>query len=205
MLTPNNVRHCVNSVSMVFKGMDDAVEQASNSFATFGAGCFWCVEAIFNNLKGVVNVTSGYAGGEAHDADYKSVCSGQTGHAEVVHIEFNPEEIDFTTLLQVFFESHDPTTLNRQGNDKGPQYRSVVFTHNAEQIDQITAMLAQLEAAKVFDAPIVTQVSAFDTFYPAENYHNDYFALHGEQPYCQMVVRPKVEKIKALFAGLQKA
>ena len=205
MLTPNNIRHCVNSVSMVFKGMDDAVEPAPNHFATFGAGCFWCVEAIFKSLKGVVNVTSGYVGGEAHDADYKSVCSGQTGHAEVVHIEFNPEEIDFTTLLQVFFESHDPTTLNRQGNDKGPQYRSVVFTHNAEQIEQTTAMLAQLAVAKVFDAPIVTQVSAFDTFYPAENYHNDYFALHGEQPYCQMVVRPKVEKVKALFARLQKA
>lgn len=204
-LTPKNVRHCVNSISLIFQGLEQTYTPSSNQFATLGAGCFWCVEAIFKNLKGVVNVTSGYCGGEAHDADYKSVCSGQTGHAEVVHIGFNPEEIDFTTLLQVFFESHDPTTLNRQGNDKGPQYRSVVFAHNADQIEQTNEMIAKLESAKVFDAPIVTQISAFETFYPAENYHYDYFALHGEEPYCQIVVRPKVEKIKALFAALQKA
>ncbi|PIW59219.1 bifunctional methionine sulfoxide reductase B/A protein [Shewanella sp. CG12_big_fil_rev_8_21_14_0_65_47_15] len=205
-LTPKNIRHCVNSVSMVFKATDEVEDTAQKyAFATFGAGCFWCVEAIFKSLKGVINVTSGYSGGEASDADYKSVCSGLTGHAEVVHIEFDPAQISFSTLLQVLFESHDPTTLNRQGNDKGPQYRSIVFAHTAEQIEQTNSLINQLTIAKVFDAPIVTQVSAFETFYPAEHYHNDYFALHGEQPYCQMVVRPKVEKVKALFARLQKA
>lgn len=209
LLTPRNTRHCVNSVSLVFQAVEAHIAptlvQTPNLFATFGAGCFWCVEAIFSQLKGVVHVTSGYSGGEAGDTDYKSVCSGQTGHAEVVHIEFDPEQIDFMTLLQVFFESHDPTTLNRQGNDKGPQYRSVVFAHSAAQIEETQGMIAKLASAKVFNAPIVTQISAFEIFYPAENYHHDYFALHGEQPYCQMVVRPKVEKIKARFAELQKA
>lgn len=206
-LTPNNVRHCVNSVSLVFQPVEEGPMEKNNThqLATFGAGCFWCVEAIFQSLKGVKKVTSGYSGGEAEDADYKRVCSGNTSHAEVVHIEFDPTEISFMTLLQVFFESHDPTTLNRQGNDKGPQYRSVVFAHSAEQADQTNAMIVRLDAANVYSAPIVTQISAFDTFYPAENYHNDYFALHGEQPYCQMVVRPKVDKVKALFADLQKA
>lgn len=203
-LTPKNIRHCVNSVSMLFKALDEAADIAPKyAFATFGAGCFWCVEAIFKSLKGVLNVRSGYSGGEASDADYKSVCSGLTGHAEVAHIEFDPAQISFTTLLQVLFESHDPTTLNRQGNDKGPQYRSVVFAHDAAQIEETNVMIAKLTEAKVFDAPIVTQVVAFESFYPAEAYHNDYFALHGEQPYCQIVVRPKVEKIRALFAELQ--
>lgn len=203
-LTPKNIRHCVNSVSMLFKAQDEASDIASkHAVATFGAGCFWCVEAIFKSLKGVLSVRSGYSGGEASDADYKSVCSGLTGHAEVVHIEFDPAQISFTTLLQVLFESHDPTTLNRQGNDKGPQYRSVVFAHDATQVDEANAMIAKLTQARVFDAPIVTQVVAFESFYPAEAYHNDYFALHGEQPYCQIVVQPKVEKIRALFAGLQ--
>jgi len=186
-LTPKNIRHCVNSVSMVFQAADEVTTSThKTAFATFGAGCFWCVEAIFKSLKGVLNVSSGYSGGDASDADYKSVCSGLTGHAEVVHIEFDPAQISFTTLLQVLFESHDPTTLNRQGNDKGPQYRSVVFAHDAAQIEET-----------------VTQVVAFESFYPAEDYHNDYFALHGEQPYCQIVVRPKVEKVRALFAELQ--
>lgn len=203
-LTPKNIRHCVNSVSMLFQAADEVTTSThKTAFATFGAGCFWCVEAIFKSLKGVLNVSSGYSGGEASEADYKSVCSGLTGHAEVVHIEFNPAQISFTTLLQVLFESHDPTTLNRQGNDKGPQYRSVVFAHDAAQIEETNAMIAKLTEARVFDAPIVTQVVAFESFYPAEDYHNDYFALHGEQPYCQIVVRPKVEKIRALFAELQ--
>lgn len=203
-LTPKNIRHCVNSVSMLFKALDAAEDVTQKpAFTTFGAGCFWCVEAIFKRLKGVINVTSGYAGGEARNANYQSVCSGQTGHAEVVQIEFDPQQISFTTLLEVLFESHDPTSLNRQGNDKGPQYRSVVFAHGATQVDETNSMIAKLTKARVFDAPIVTQVVAFESFYPAEAYHNDYFAQHGEQPYCQMVVRPKVEKISALFAHLQ--
>ncbi|QYJ77494.1 bifunctional methionine sulfoxide reductase B/A protein [Shewanella acanthi] len=203
-LTEKNIRHCVNSVSLTFKSLDEHYQPVTTGLATFGAGCFWCVEAVFKSLKGVNKVTSGYAGGDAKDADYRSVCSGRTGHAEVVQIEFDPEVISFTTLLQVLFESHDPTTLNRQGNDKGPQYRSVVFAHDAEQVEQTNKMIETLNQARVFDAPIVTQVVAFESFYPAEAYHNDYFALNGEQPYCQIVVRPKVEKIRALFAELQK-
>lgn len=203
-LTPKNIRHCVNSISLLFQPQDDSQIVTSYAFATFGAGCFWCVEAIFKSLKGVINVTSGYSGGGADDANYKSVCSGLTEHAEVVHIEFDTQLIDFITLLQVFFESHDPTSLNRQGNDKGPQYRSVIFSHSVEQVEQANEMINQLTVAKVFDAPIVTQVSAFEAFYPAENYHNDYFALHGQQPYCEMVLRPKVEKMKILFAHLQR-
>ncbi|MCH1930638.1 bifunctional methionine sulfoxide reductase B/A protein [Shewanella sp. A25] len=203
-LTEKNIRHCVNSVSLTFKSLDEEYQPVTTGLATFGAGCFWCVEAVFKSLKGVNKVTSGYAGGDAKDADYRSVCSGRTGHAEVVQIEFDPEVISFTTLLQVLFESHDPTTLNRQGNDKGPQYRSVVFAHDAEQVEQTNKMIETLNQARVFDAPIVTQVVAFESFYPAEAYHKDYFALNGEQPYCQIVVRPKVEKIRALFAELQK-
>ncbi|MGL5392319.1 MAG: bifunctional methionine sulfoxide reductase B/A protein, partial [Shewanella sp.] len=128
-LTPKNIRHCVNSVSLIFQGAELA--QKAVELATFGAGCFWCVEAIFSRLTGVYQVTSGYAGGAAREANYAAVCSGKTGHAEVVQIEFDPQRVDFSTLLQVFFASHDPTTLNRQGHDQGPQYRSVVFAHNA--------------------------------------------------------------------------
>lgn len=205
-LTPKNLRHCVNSVSMVFVPKNASLMgQSTLHTATFGAGCFWCVEAIFSALKGVEKVTSGYSGGTAAEADYKTVCSGTTGHAEVVQIEYDPEQISFETLLTVFFQSHDPTTLNRQGNDKGPQYRSIIFAHNAEQVDLANKVIEQLMVAKAYSAPIVTQVSAFETFYPAENYHNDYFALHGEQPYCQMVVKPKVEKFRKVFADKLKS
>ncbi len=217
-LTEKNIRHCVNSVSLVFEAAEEEAAQhlraqlatspvhssRNRRIATFGAGCFWCVEAVFSRLNGVTKVTSGYAGGEASLANYHSVSSGKTGHAEVVQIEFAPECIDFNTLLQVLFESHDPTTLNRQGHDKGPQYRSVVFAHDAEQLAQTRAMITALTDARVFDAPIVTEISAFTGFYPAESHHDDYFAKHGEQPYCQMVIRPKVEKIRALFPLLQK-
>jgi peptide methionine sulfoxide reductase msrA/msrB len=206
-LTDKNIRHCVNSVSMVFQAIEDVdinsqevSQPQATALATFGAGCFWCVEAIFLALKGVNKVQSGYAGGEARDANYDAVCSGETAHAEVVHIEYDPNIIEFDTLLAVLFKSHDPTTLNQQGNDKGPQYRSVIFAHNVVQVEQANAMIQALDQMKLWQRPIVTQVSAFDTFYPAENYHNDYFAKHGEQPYCQMVVKPKFEKFKTLFA-----
>ena len=205
-LTPNNIRHCVNSVSMVFEATPsepntaDEYESTQLEQATFGAGCFWCVEAIFAALNGVVKVQSGYAGGEQKHANYDAVCSGRTGHAEVVHITFDPAVVTFDELLEVLFKSHNPTTLNQQGNDKGPQYRSVVFAHTAEQVDKTNKMISSLQEAKVWNDPIVTEVSAFETFYPAENYHNDYFAKHGEQPYCQMVVKPKFEKFKSVFA-----
>ena len=205
-LTPNNIRHCVNSVSMVFEASSSESktinerESTPLAQATFGAGCFWCVEAIFSALNGVEKVQSGYAGGEQKHANYDAVCSGRTGHAEVVHITFNPAVITFDELLEVLFKSHNPTTLNQQGNDKGPQYRSVVFAHTADQVDKTNNMISALQDAKVWQDPIVTEVCAFETFYPAENYHDDYFAKHGEQPYCQMVVKPKFDKFKALFA-----
>ncbi|WP_418357081.1 bifunctional methionine sulfoxide reductase B/A protein [Shewanella basaltis] len=207
MLTDKNVRHCVNSVSMVFKPVDELNQVASQTRtqkATFGAGCFWCVEAIFAQLEGVLSVKSGYCGGEAKDANYDTVCSGRTGHAEVVHIEFDPAVIDFETLLTVLFESHDPTTLNQQGNDKGPQYRSVIFAHNSDQVDLANAYINRLTEQGVWQHPIVTQICAFDTFYPAENYHDDYFAKHGEQPYCQLVVKPKFDKVMSKFADKRK-
>ena len=205
-LTPNNIRHCVNSVSMVFEARKselntpDEHQNTPSAQATFGAGCFWCVEAIFAALNGVEKVQSGYAGGEQKDANYDAVCSGRTGHAEVVHITFNPTVITFNELLEVLFKSHNPTTLNQQGNDKGPQYRSVVFAHTAEQVDQTNSMISALQDAQIWQDPIVTEVCAFETFYPAESYHDDYFAKHGEQPYCQMVVKPKFDKFKMLFA-----
>lgn len=199
MLTDKNVRHCVNSVSMVFEPIDHTLKSQPN-LATFGGGCFWCTEAIFKALKGVMSVTPGYSGGSASEANYKAVCSGSTGHVEVVQIEYNPDEINYRTLLDAFFQSHDPCSYNRQGNDIGPQYRSVIFAHNAEQAAEATEVIRELDKSLVFDKPIATELEIFDRFYPAENYHQDYFELNGEQPYCQMVVRPKVEKFKQVFA-----
>ena len=200
-LTPKNVRHCVNSVSMTFKSADELDCQSSKlAIATLGGGCFWCIEAVFSAIKGVEKVTSGYAGGDAADANYRAVCSGETAHAEVVQIEFDPEQVSFESLLEVFWVSHDPTTLNRQGNDRGPQYRSVIFIHDEEQALIANSMIADLTKVAAWPDPIVTEVVAYDGFFAAENYHNDYFELNGEQPYCQMVVKPKVDKVKALFA-----
>lgn len=202
-LTPKNVRHCVNSVSMVFKPTE-IVSAAEDELATFGGGCFWCTEAVFSALKGVSSVRSGYAGGNADDANYRAVCSGMTGHAEVVQIRFNPQIISYEDLLTVFWQSHDPTTLNRQGNDSGPQYRSVIFIHNEQQADIANAMIATLSRAGVWSDPIVTEITAFDVFYPAEEQHDHYFELNAKQPYCQMVVKPKVEKVKHIFKDLLK-
>lgn len=199
-LTDKNLRHCVNSVSMVFKGKDDEPVQPTTALATFGGGCFWCVEAVFRALRGVLKVTPGYAGGDADKADYRSVCSGTTGHAEVVQIEFDPQQISYEALLEVFFTSHDPTTLNRQGNDVGTQYRSVIFAHNAMQQDIASAMIAKLNASGLWSSPLVTELVAFDVFYPAEEYHNDYYARNQEQGYCQLVIGPKLDKVKQIFA-----
>ncbi len=162
--------------------------------ATLGNGCFWCTEAIFSKLKGVLSVVSGYAGGNNPNPDYKSVCSGNTGHAECLQIEFDADLISFEQLLYLFFDTHDPTTLNRQGNDVGTQYRSVVFYRNEEQHTIAKQVIATLEASKKFPHPIVTTLEPLVDFYPAEDYHQDYFALHGHEPYCQLVIRPKVEK-----------
>ncbi|WKN33984.1 peptide-methionine (S)-S-oxide reductase MsrA [Porifericola rhodea] len=167
--------------------------------ATFGNGCFWCTEAIFQNLNGVEEVTSGYSGGHVDNPTYKQVCTGTTGHAEVIHIKYDPAVISYDELLEVFWKTHDPTTPNRQGNDVGPQYRSAVFYHNEEQKEKAEKYKQELNAAGAYDAPIVTEITAFEKFYPAEDYHQNYFNLNGSQPYCSFVIRPKVEKFEQVF------
>ncbi len=168
--------------------------------ATLAGGCFWCLEAVFDELKGVESVESGYSGGHVPNPTYHEVCDGGTGHAEVVQITFDPAVISYRDLLTVFFTIHDPTTLNRQGNDVGTQYRSAIFYHDEEQKQTAEEVIAELEAAKLWDAPIVTEVTPFTAFYRAEDYHQEYFARNRFQPYCQFVVAPKVAKFRQKFA-----
>lgn len=167
--------------------------------ATFGSGCFWCTEAVFKELKGVQSVQSGYSGGLIPNPTYRQICTGTTGHAEVIQVTYDPNTISYPELLEVFWKTHDPTTLNRQGNDVGTQYRSVVFYHNDEQRKQAETYKQKLDAAGAFADPIVTEISPLTEFYPAEDYHQDYYELHGYEPYCQMVVRPKVDKVREVF------
>jgi peptide-methionine (S)-S-oxide reductase len=167
--------------------------------ATFGTGCFWCTEAVFQELKGVLKVTSGYSGGTVKNPSYEEVCSGTTGHAECLQIIYDPKVIRFDELLEVFWEAHDPTTLNRQGNDVGTQYRSVIFYHNDEQKKKAEDYKLKLDKSGAYNNPIITEIAAFTHFYPAENYHQDYYRLHGNQPYCSFVIRPKVEKFEKVF------
>jgi peptide-methionine (S)-S-oxide reductase len=168
--------------------------------ATLGGGCFWCLEAVFDDLRGVEDVVSGYAGGHVSNPTYDAVCSGRTGHAEVVQITFDPRQLSFGELLEVFFAIHDPTTLNRQGADAGTQYRSAIFYHSPQQRQVAEQVIAQLNAEGGFGQPIVTEVAPVDAFYPAESYHQEYFARNDRQPYCQMVVAPKVAKFRKHFA-----
>ncbi|NTW02009.1 MAG: peptide-methionine (S)-S-oxide reductase MsrA [Oscillochloris sp.] len=172
--------------------------------ATLGGGCFWCLEAVFDELAGVAEVVSGYTGGYVENPSYKQVCSGTTGHAEVIQISFEPALISFREILEVFFSTHDPTTLNRQGADVGPQYRSVIFYHSEEQRLTATQLIADLDAAHVWQSPIVTEVTAATIFYPAEDYHQEYFANNSRQPYCQFVVAPKVAKFRKQYAARRK-
>ena len=174
---------------------------AGREVATLAGGCFWCLEAVYDGLAGVESVESGYMGGTTANPTYKQVCSGKTGHAEVVRVTFDPKTISFREILDVFFAIHDPTTLNRQGNDVGTQYRSAIFHHSPDQKAQAEAVIAELTAGKVFGKPIVTEVVPAQTFYMAEDYHQEYFALNGAQPYCQLVVAPKVAKFRKQFAG----
>ena len=167
---------------------------------TLGAGCFWCTEAVFQRLKGVENVISGYAGGLIENPQYDKVCTGTTGHAEVIQVYFNAGIISLKELLEIFWATHDPTTLNMQGADAGPQYRSCIFYHNPQQGEIARSIKAQMNDYKVFDKPIVTEISAFTNFYQAENYHHDYFNQHGAHPYCQKVIQPKVNKLIVFFA-----
>lgn len=170
--------------------------------ATFAGGCFWCVEAAFLRLRGVESVVPGYAGGHAENPSYEAVCTGTTGHAEVVRIVYDPEQIGFTDLLAVFFTVHDPTTLNRQGNDTGSQYRSAVFYHDAAQEQAARKMVAELEQEQVWSDPIVTEIAPLKNYHEAEKYHHNYYALHADQPYCQAVIPPKLAKLRAKFAHL---
>lgn len=172
--------------------------------ATFGGGCFWCTEALFKQLRGVVEVLPGYAGGHTANPTYEEVCTGTTGHAEVVRVRFRPQEISYEQLVEYFFLTHDPTTPNRQGADVGPQYRSVIFYHSPQQKTVAERVKHRLEAEKVFPAPIVTTIEPLTSFYPAEPYHHDYFARHPQQPYCRFVIAPKVQKAREKFRSLLK-
>ena len=167
--------------------------------ATFGAGCFWCTEAVFQQLKGVKRVVSGYSGGHVKDPTYQNVCSGSTGHAEVVQITFDPKVVSYAELLEVFWKTHDPTTLNRQGNDEGTQYRSVVFYHSDEQRQVVERSKRAFDESGVLSRPIVTEISPFSQFYAAEDYHQNYFADNPRQPYCAAIIRPKVDKVRTVF------
>lgn len=167
---------------------------------TLGAGCFWCVEAVFTELKGVQRVTSGYMGGHVKDPTYREVCAGTTGHAEVAQVVFDPKVITIEEILEVFWQTHDPTTLNRQGADVGTQYRSAIFFHSDEQRSIAGSIKSRLDASGAFRAPLVTEITKASTFYPAEDYHQNYYALNGGQGYCQMVIRPKMDKFRKVFA-----
>jgi peptide-methionine (S)-S-oxide reductase len=167
--------------------------------ATLGGGCFWCLEAVYDELKGIDSVVSGYAGGQVRNPTYQQVCSETTGHAEVVQITFDPRVISYAELLDVFFTIHDPTTLNRQGNDVGTSYRSIILYHSPEQQATAERKIAELTATHTWDGPIVTQVQPFTEFYPAEDYHQEYYQNNQFQPYCMFVVRPKVAKARKVF------
>jgi peptide-methionine (S)-S-oxide reductase len=171
---------------------------------TLGAGCFWCVEAVFERLNGVQKVVSGYSGGKIPNPTYKEVCSGLTGHAEVVQVTYNPSEIEIETLLEVFFKTHNPTTPNRQGADVGTQYRSSIFFHTDEQKEVALKVISKLNAARIWPEPIVTEIVAFTKFFKAEDYHQDYFANNRTQPYCQAVINPKISKLEDVFKDLLK-
>jgi len=162
--------------------------------ATFGGGCFWCTEAIFQQLEGVTNIKPGYMGGSTENPTYEAVCTGDTGHAEVIQIDYDPDKIAYKKLLSVFFKTHDPTTLNRQGNDVGTQYRSVIFYHNPEQKFEAETLINKLEEEQVYNTLIVTEVTEAQPFYEAENYHRDYFNNNPDNPYCAAVIQPKLHK-----------
>lgn len=179
-------------------------EGRGKSVATLAGGCFWCLEAVYDELKGVSRVVSGYAGGDTPNPTYQQVCSGATGHAEVVQIEYDPDVVSYRDLLEIFFTIHDPTTLNRQGADIGTQYRSAIFYHDEAQRRAAEEIIDEMQSEGVFADPIVTEVSPLDTFYPAEDYHQDYYANNPNQAYCQVVVAPKLAKFRKKFAEMRK-
>ncbi|RUT73000.1 peptide-methionine (S)-S-oxide reductase MsrA [Ancylomarina longa] len=189
-------------LSGVTFGKNNMTQKENNSnveLASFGAGCFWCVEAIFQELKGVDKVVSGYMGGETKNPSYREVCSGETGYAEICQITFDPKIISYDELLEVFWSVHNPTTLNRQGADVGTQYRSVIFYNSEKQKELAEAYKKKLNDSGAFENPIVTEISKAPKFYPAENYHQEYFNNNGQQPYCTFVIKPKMDKFKKVF------
>jgi len=175
-------------------------QAVSLELATLAGGCFWCIEAVFQEVDGVENVVSGYTGGTTANPTYQQVCTGKTGHAEAVQLKFNPSKISYREILQIFFSIHDPTTPNRQGADLGTQYRSAIFYHNEQQKTIAEELIGELNKAHVYRKPIVTQIVPLDTFYPAEDYHGEYFSRHPEQAYCQMVISPKINKFRKQWA-----
>ncbi|MDD2381575.1 MAG: peptide-methionine (S)-S-oxide reductase MsrA [Mariniphaga sp.] len=175
------------------------MEKSKLETATLGGGCFWCTEAVYKKLNGVKEVVPGYSGGHTKDPSYQEVCTGNTGHAEVIRITFHPDEISFEKILEVFFAMHDPTTLNRQGNDIGTQYRSVIFFHSEEQKRIAGQIIRSLETEKIYSDPVVTEVAPFEVFYSAEDYHHNYFERNKNQSYCRFVIAPKVEKFRKIF------
>lgn len=178
---------------------NEAADKSGLEMATFGSGCFWCTEAIFLNVDGVVSVVSGYTGGKVKNPTYKEVCSGLTGHAEAVQLTFDPAKVTYDELLEFFWKTHDPTTLNRQGNDVGTQYRSVIYYHNARQKQLAEHYKKKLDESGAFDAAIVTEISPATVFYKAEDYHQNYYNLNSSAPYCSYVIQPKLEKFKKAF------
>ncbi len=182
------------------KAMEQKMEQRFE-IVTLGAGCFWCVEAIYQRLEGVEKVESGYSGGSVKNPSYEQVCTGRTGHAEVIQVTFDPKKLSLKELLQVFFKTHDPTTLNKQGADVGTQYRSAIFYRSDEQKNIAVQVKKETDAAKIWDDPIVTEISPFTEFYKAEEYHQDYYNQNSYQPYCMMVINPKLSKFKKEFSN----
>ena len=178
--------------------------ETKTEIAVLGGGCFWCTEAIYKQLRGVIAVTSGYSDGDLENPSYEQVSGGSTGHAEVIRIEYDPTQISFIDILEVFFAVHDPTTMNRQGNDEGPQYRSIILYANDEQKQAVENFIEKLKSDKIYDQPIVTEVKPLQKFYEAEAYHQNYLENNPNQPYCQLVVNPKVKKFKEKFASLLK-
>lgn len=200
----NPSKYNIDSSSTITGGMFDFMNGTDSKFTrreltTLGSGCFWCSEAVFTLIRGVAKVEPGYAGGELPNPSYEQVSTGTTGHAEVVQLTFNPDAISFREILEIFFGTHDPTQLNRQGSDVGTQYRSVIFYHNPEQKATAEQIVKELESEKVYDKPIVTKIEPFKTFYPAEAYHKDYFKKHPKQAYCQAVIAPKIDKLQKTF------
>jgi peptide-methionine (S)-S-oxide reductase len=197
---PNKSMSLANSYSNANSSVAEKITGNENlDTATFATGCFWCTEAIFQQLKGVKKVTSGYSGGHVNNPSYKEVCTGTTGHAECIQVLYDPKEVSFDELLQVFWQTHDPTTLNRQGNDEGTQYRSAIFYQNEEQKKIAEGYKKELNEKKVFDNPIVTEISPLKNFFPAEDYHQNYYNNNGDQPYCYYVIKPKLEKFEKVF------